>query len=614
VPTEFILSNPWPACWIGLGGTFFLTSLYLFRKKDEYPLPDLTAENGALQQVQRDMQLTEQKLRTIIASTTEGFWMIDPESKITLDVNDALCLMLGYKREEMLGRTPLDFVDSKNRLIFLHQGSLISSTPNRSYEITLKTKSNKDLYTQFNSTTVWGRDDKVSMCFAFVSDISNRKKHEDEMYREAHYDSITGLPNRHFLLKHISALAESNQPFGLLLFDMDNFKLYNDTLGHSIGDQILKKIAKRFKSKLPADQFLARLGGDEFVIVSRQPREEILALGNQYIEVLAEPTSTKEIDLYVGASAGAAFYPENGADADRLLRSADLAMYHAKKCGKGRLHEYCTSMDCDLGTKLDLGSKLRKALTRNEFSLHYQPQVSVDTGEIIGVEALLRWNHPDLGFVSPDRFIPILEETGLIVQVGKWVLATACRDVVVWHWAGHRIRLSVNLSARQFQETDLSSTVNTVLADTGFDPSLLCLEITESLLIDNLSQVTKRLKSITDMGISFSIDDFGTGYSSMSYLHSLPIGEVKIDRTFVKDLPDNNGNMVIVKTIVAMSNALGMKTVAEGVENEGQLKALKSVGVDLIQGYLFGKPMSEANIRKKMDETSEIAIQGEQNV
>jgi len=275
--------------------------------------------------------------------------------------------------------------------------------------------------------------------------------------------------------KHISALIEIGKPFSVLLIDLDNFKVYNDTMGHTAGDKVLNIISSRIRDTLSDTEFLARLGGDEFVIVSQANREAILSTASKYMESLSEPITVDGVDLFVGASIGISSYPE-ASDIDTLLRNADLAMYRAKKLGKGRLHEFEASLDRDISHKLSLGVKLRKALENREFTLHYQPQVSVSTRQIVGVEALLRWNNPELGQVPPSEFIPILEETGLINQAGKWVLATACREMAALHWSGNRIRLSVNLSVRQFQEPDLVHSVLQAIHDSGIDPTKICLE------------------------------------------------------------------------------------------------------------------------------------------
>lgn len=415
----------------------------------------------------------------------------------------------------------------------------------------------------------------------------------EELYRKANYDPTTELPNRQSLLQHINQLIDKNINFGFLLIDIDNFKLFNTSLGHSFGDTLLKKIAARLKTTLSEADFVARLSGDEFAVVTRLNREQALLLAAKCIKSLsAEPIVANNQEFFVGASIGAAFYPLHGKDADSLLKSTDLAIHQSKINGKGRLHEYDISLNEDLSFKLGIVNKLRTALARNEFLINYQPQVSADCGHIVGIEALLRWNQPELGLVGPDKFIPILEETGLIVPVGKWVLETSCRQAAAWHQAGHYVRLSVNVSARQFQESDLPSMICHVLDTTGFDPTFLCLEITESLLVNNSDQIKDRLKSITELGVTFSIDDFGTGYSSMSYLQQLPINEVKIDRAFIRNLTLNSGDAVIVKAIYAMASSMGMLTVAEGVEDQDQLSVLREIGVEMIQGYLIGRPMS----------------------
>jgi len=570
---------------IGIGGgcVFSAAIYFFFHKEEERQIHKrLNKEKSAKERAQKLVQLGEQRLRSIISTSTEGFWMIDPETGLIADVNDALCSMLGYNRNELIGCCPTDFVAGTTP-----QWPKAGITSQYTHEITLRTKYDQLVHARISSTTL------PTMQFAFLSDISERKRHEEELYRQAHYDSASGLPNRQLLTKHMDALIKAGENFSLLLFDLDNFKLYNDTLGHSFGDRILKTIGKRLSFEVEQHgDFVARLGGDEFVVVSRQPGRDDNDLAARCLSAISAITALDGVDLFVAASAGIASYPNNGDTSDKLIGNADLAMYEAKSCGKGRLCFYTQELEGKKVKRRDIANRLRNALERNEFELHYQPQVLPCTGTIVGAEALLRWRpQGERDYIPPDEFISVLEETGLIVPVGKWVLREACQTAARWHNGGHCIRLSVNLSARQFQETDLAATVKSVLGETGFDPTYLCLEITESLLLDDIAHITNRLSPMTSHGISFSIDDFGTGYSSLSYLQRLPIRELKIDRCFVKDLPDSAGDTALIKTIVAMAKSMGLSTVAEGVETKAQAKTICALGVDFAQGYLYGKPM-----------------------
>lgn len=610
MPVSEIINNiqwgVWPFLTVGsalvIGPAFYIG----MGKKDCTDNRHITKENQVLQQAYKAIQNTEWKLRSIIAATNEGLWVTNPETGKITDVNAALCGMLGYTRDELIGKTTFELADSKNQILMQQRGELSPSTTHNSYEIELKTKGGDPLHVQINATKVnskeyFGKDGKESMSFAFINDISARKIHEDKLYRQAHYDTTTGMPNRHFLIQHIKALIGANEKFGLLLIDMDNFKLYNDTFGHSFGDDLLKKIFTQLKDNIHETDFLARFEGDEFVIVSRQQIENIEGIAKKALKLFTDhPIITKHNDIYVSISVGIASYPKDGDDVDHLMRCADLALHHAKNHGKGQVSIYNKTLDRDLLEKLEMGNKLRTALCRNEFSLMYQPQIAMTTGKIIGVEALLRWNNSELGSVPPARFIPILESTGLIVPVGEWVLRESCSQASTWNSNGESLRMSVNLSSRQLQEADFATTIKTIIAETCITPDLLMLEITESLLIGDLDRITKRLEPITDLGVRFSIDDFGTGYSSLSYLQKLPIKEIKIDRAFITNLSKNNGDgdTVIVKTIVAMANSFGMETVAEGVEDQSQLQTLAEVGATMVQSYLTGRPMLPEQITK----------------
>lgn len=577
---------------IGLGcgcGCVLSAGIYtIFYKEEEKQVHKrINKEKDDKETAQKLAQLSEQRLRAIISSATEGFWMLDPETGLITDVNDALCSMLGYQHDEIIGRSPKEFTADKN-----YQWPQRGDASEYGHEITLRSKNNRAIHTRISSTTL------PTMQFAFLSDISERKRYEDDLYRQAHYDPASGLPNRQLLAKHMAALIQNEEAFSVLLFDLDDFKLYNDTLGHSFGDRVLGAIGKQLAEEADRNgDFLARLGGDEFAVITRHHAGNAAKLANSCMAAIASVTSLNGVELFVAASVGIASYPNDGETIDTLIKNADLAMYEAKSKGKGRLCFYTHDLEKKKIKSLDIANRLRNALERNEFELHYQPQVLPCTGAVVGTEALLRWRpQGEADFISPNEFIPVLEETGLIIPVGKWVLKQACHAAAQWHREGYDIRLSVNLSARQFQEPDLDTAVKSILDETGFNPAYLCLEITESLLLDNIAQISKRLSPLTAHGISFSIDDFGTGYSSLRYLQRLPITELKIDRCFVKDLPDSAADTALVKTIVAMAKSMGLNTVAEGVETKDQAQLLCSLGVDLAQGFLYSTPLGVTDL------------------
>lgn len=603
MPANEIVTNLHWSVWplLTLGSVLMIGPGFLMckAKRDGACKDSRVDENLLLQPTHEARHASEEKLRAILAATNEGLWIINPVTGKIIDANIAICCNLGYTQNEIIGKTPLDFANSKNKLLMQRCEEMTEASSHQEYEVELITKDGTSLPVKIRSTTLMSKTHPgtVATSFAFIKDISHKKRYEDELYRQTHYGPTTGMPNRPFMIKHIQALIGAGKEFGLILIDLDNFKLYNDTFGHSFGDTLLKKVSKRLKETLDETEFLAHLGGDEFVVVSRKPPEGVAATAKKVLKLFTDqPITTKSNNLYVGLSIGVSSYPKDGEVVDELMRGADLALHHVKIHGKGQVCIYSNKLDQNQLEKIELGNNLRTALQRNEFSLMYQPQVSTITGEILGVEALLRWSNSELGSVAPDRFIPLLEETGLIVGVGEWVLRTACTQTSEWHANGYPIRLSVNLSSRQFQETDLANMVRNIVADTAISPKLLMLEITESLLMGDMSSVIKRLESVTNLGVCFSIDDFGTGYSSLSYLQKLPIKEVKIDRAFVMRLAENNGDMVIVKTIVAMANSFGMETVAEGVEDQCQLDILKEIGATMVQSYFTGRPMAPDQI------------------
>jgi diguanylate cyclase (GGDEF)-like protein len=431
-----------------------------------------------------------------------------------------------------------------------------------------------------------------------TQNIEKRKRAEEKIKHLAYHDALTGLPNRNLLENRLAtALTQAHRKshmLALLYLDLDRFKRVNDGVGRAFGDQVLQRVAERLTSIVRQAGTIARVGGDEFAVllpeISRA--EDAAQVAERILEGLRPPLVLGGSQVHPTTSMGIAFYPNDAEEPDTLLRNADIAMYNAKEQGRDNYQLYSLGMRALNPDPLTLESDLRCALERDQFVVYYQPQVCVADSQIVGVEALVRWQHPDRGLMLPTEFIPVAEESGLIVPLGEWVLRTACAQASAWHEAGlSPIRVAVNLSARQFQQRDLVEVVGRVLKDTGLDPRFLQLEITESVAMHDIDFTSRVLVNLKDMGIQIAIDDFGTGHSSLNYLKRLPIDDVKIDQSFVRDVITDPNDAAIVGSIVAMTHELNLKLVAEGVETEEQLDFLKDRRCDVVQGFLFSKPM-----------------------
>ena len=426
---------------------------------------------------------------------------------------------------------------------------------------------------------------------------------ESHLHYLAHVDPVTQLPNRHEFNGALAyALARADRQdssVGLLLLDLDNFKVVNDTLGHHCGDQLLKLVAERLVAILRATDIICRIGGDEFVVIVEPADDasEMASVARKILAVLAAPFALEGHQLYVSASIGVSLYPFDAQDVATLTRNADTAMYHAKHQGKNRYAVFKAEMELRAQRRLRMEANLRRALQNEELYLHYQPQIDLRSGRIVGVEALIRWNCREMGQLSPSEFIPVAEESGIIVELGRWVLQSACRQAASWCKAGLLDSLehvAVNLSACQARDPGLMDDIRAILDETQLPHGLLELEITEGVLMDNVHANVELMRRLQDTGIHLSIDDFGTGYSSMSYLKRLPIDQLKIDRSFVHDLPGEGE--AIVTAIIAMAHSLHLKVVAEGVETLQQVEFLRKAGCDNVQGFFFARPMTAAQL------------------
>jgi len=433
---------------------------------------------------------------------------------------------------------------------------------------------------------------------ALEAELAQRLQAENRLDHLAHYDGITLLPNRNFFTAHLAAILDdtlkSDKFMALMFIDLDNFKTVNDTLGHRVGDLLLRAAAQRLMQAMREKDIICRIGGDEFAVILENLADvqQVEAIASEAVWALSKVFHLEENEIYIGASIGISLCPDHARDLSGLLRSADTAMYHAKALGKNNYQHYNAEMEQCARKRLAMENSLRHVLERNELLVYYQPQVDVETHRIVGFEALLRWQHPEMGMIGPDEFIPIAEETGLIVPIGEWVLRTACRQAMAWQQAyAADLTIGINLAARQLREPDIVDRILGIAAESGISPHLLDLELTESAIMEHSESLMQKLGRLRQAGIRISIDDFGTGYSSMNYLKRFPINTLKIDRSFVRDIPHDSDDVAITQAIIAMGDSLNMHLIAEGVETMEQLEFLRSNGCSRMQGFLFSRPL-----------------------
>ena len=445
-------------------------------------------------------------------------------------------------------------------------------------------------------------------------DISEFKKTQEDIENLLNYDFLTGLPTRSLfseqLEKDLEVAQEKNDLVGVLFIDLDNFKKVNDSLGHAMGDRLLAKVSQKLREFFTEDDFLARLSGDEFgaIVNNHQDVTGISELLEELINEFSDPFNITSADgheseIFMTLSVGAAVYPNDSENLEQLIKNSETAKNKVKENGKNHYRFYSDEMNEEVLQDLELEAKLRHAIDNDEFILHYQPQIDLNNDRVFGVEALIRWEDEELGLVSPGKFIPLAERTGLIIPIGDWVLEEACREAKEFHEAGFpKLKMGINLSARQFADNNLVEKISNILSETGLNPAKLELEITESIIMKDVKESVKKLIKLKKLGVKFSIDDFGTGYSSLSYLKEFPIGTLKIDRSFVDQVPTDKNDTAIVKAIIDLAHNLNLNVIAEGVENPEHLQFLEQNDCDRIQGYYFGRPMSKQEIIKFLND------------
>jgi PAS domain S-box-containing protein len=602
-----------------LGVTIFTTLRSL-------PLRALKRALTSLHQEKLTLQENEERLRIVINNAVDGILTLNQFGLIE-SINPAAERIFGYRADEIVGWNIEKLIPFKSSSI--DENGAVKIVEQRGVIATHKDGSIFPVEFSLSEAHLKGKQKFI----AILRDVTERKAAEEKLSYLANYDSLTSLPNRSLFrdrLKHAMARADRNNRLaGLMFLDLDRFKAINDTLGHEVGDELLKHVAKVLQNclrkydticRMDDRQFpvtsdsgytVSRLGGDEFTVILEDVTHanDASIAAKKILTAFAENPFVREGKVvYVSTSIGITLYPLDNTDIDGLIKQADLAMYRAKELGRNASQFYTEDLNTKASKLVAMEADLRLAIERDEFLLYYQPKLEIATGKICGAEALIRWQHPVNGLIPPNEFIPLLEETGLILQVGEWVIRTACTQLKLWHDNGlNSVHVAVNLSSRQFRQKDLSGTVMDILDKTGLPANALELEVTESLLMENVETSIEMLLHLQKMGVSISVDDFGTGYSSLSYLKRLPINTLKIDQSFVRDIATDPDDAAIATAIIGLAHNLRLKVVAEGVETEEQLQFMRERNCDQMQGYLLSRPLPadkfEQWIRARLAET-----------
>jgi diguanylate cyclase (GGDEF)-like protein/PAS domain S-box-containing protein len=562
--------------------------------------------------IANQLENSEKMYRYLVDSSPDIIYTLNHEGKFTF-INDRAYQLLGYKREELIGQHYSILVHDEDleRARYVFNERRVDERASRNVELRLKCHAGANQERTFNNTLMTISLNAIGMhvpdqevkrlefygTYGVARDITDRKRAEEVISYQAYHDILTDLPNR-ILFKDRLGLAviqakRKQTELAVMFIDLDRFKLVNDTLGHVKGDELLQQAAGRLKECLRKGDTLARQGGDEFTIVlpELRDRDDARMVADKFLEVLQDPFDLDGHAVHISASIGIAVYPVHGESIDELLRHADIAMYQIKGQGKNGHAFYDPSMQDVSHQKIALEQSLRRALEHNELEMYYQPQIDAISGRIVGAEALMRWNHPTRGIVSPGEFLPFAEENGLMLPISDWMIGALCRDMLQWKNIGSQVRLSLNLSPQYLDRGDFYEKMRNALMRYGIAPSQIEVEITENICIRNPQHAIEQLNKLGQLGVSVAIDDFGTGYSSLAYLHRFPVHTIKIDQSFVKEIHDEHGHYPVVLAIISIARGLGLNLIAEGVETESQARYLRSNGCLTMQGYLYHRPM-----------------------
>jgi diguanylate cyclase (GGDEF)-like protein/PAS domain S-box-containing protein len=597
---------------------------YDFLKKPYVPDELLSTVKNATQKkelelanndIHQKLEESEHLHRFIVDHSPDIVFMLDREGNFTF-LNDTVYQTLGFDKNELMGKHYSELVSnpSKDQAKYVFTERRSGNRKSRNVELKLKCRGDSD-YRYFDTTSMSVELDNntihgepVQGTYGVARDITDRKQAQELINYQAYHDMLTRLPNRVLMEDRLNVAMthaiRNKQKLAVMFLDLDRFKWVNDTLGHSIGDRLLQAVSQRLESCLRRGDTLARFGGDEFALILPNVNhdEDATIIADKILEELKEPFSIDDHDLYVTSSIGIAMYPEAGHTIEALIASADLAMYSVKDRGKNGYEFFDPAMNEASNARLTIERELRKALTTEDIKVCYQPQVDASSEQLVGFEALIRWEHPANGLIYPGDFIPIAEETGLILELGRYVLDHACADVARWRSQGMKnVRVSINFSGLQVEQDSFISEITDALEKYDLTGDSLEVEITENVIMNDMSKAIQKLRQLTELGIKIAIDDFGTGYSSLSYLQQFPINTLKIDKSFVSSINESEEATSIVDAIVAMAKGLKLNLIAEGVETDPQLEYLKSLGCESIQGYLFGKAEGAERTKEILD-------------